>query len=71
MLLGSSCPSARKQNEDGIVLVDQERCGWRFCMDVHMKVYFNWKAKAMYFCYPLTPIEEVNNSLRRKTPMGR
>jgi nitrate reductase / nitrite oxidoreductase, beta subunit len=56
----ASCPSGAlyKREEDGIVLVDQERCrGWRYCISgcPYKKVYFNWKAgrsEKCIFCYP-------------------
>ncbi|UCF93475.1 MAG: nitrate reductase subunit beta [Desulfobacterales bacterium] len=56
----ASCPSGAlyKREEDGIVLVDQERCrGWRYCVSgcPYKKVYFNWKtgrAEKCIFCYP-------------------
>jgi nitrate reductase beta subunit len=56
----ASCPSGAlyKREEDGIVLVDQERCrGWRYCVSgcPYKKVYFNWKtgrAEKCLFCYP-------------------
>ena len=56
----ASCPSGAlyKRNEDGIVLVDQERCrGWRYCVSgcPYKKVYFNWKtgrSEKCIFCYP-------------------
>jgi nitrate reductase / nitrite oxidoreductase, beta subunit len=58
----ASCPSGAlyKREEDGIVLVDQERCrGWRFCVSgcPYKKTYFNWKtgrAEKCIFCYPRT-----------------
>lgn len=58
----ASCPSGAlyKREEDGIVLVDQERCrGWRFCVSgcPYKKIYFNWKtgrAEKCIFCYPRT-----------------
>jgi len=58
----ASCPSGAlyKRNEDGIVLVDQERCrGWRFCVSgcPYKKTYFNWntgRAEKCLFCYPRT-----------------
>ncbi len=58
----ASCPSGAlyKRDEDGIVLVDQERCrGWRFCVSgcPYKKTYFNWKtgrAEKCLFCYPRT-----------------
>ncbi|MEU7002349.1 nitrate reductase subunit beta [Nonomuraea sp. NPDC046570] len=56
----SSCPSGAmyKRSEDGIVLVDQDRCrGWRMCVTgcPYKKVYFNHrtgKAEKCTFCYP-------------------
>ncbi|MBE0583724.1 MAG: nitrate reductase subunit beta, partial [Desulfofustis sp.] len=56
----ASCPSGAmyKRDEDGIVLVDQERCrGWRYCVSgcPYKKVYFNWKtgrSEKCILCYP-------------------
>jgi len=56
----ASCPSGAmyKRAEDGIVLVDQDRCrGWRMCVTgcPYKKVYFNHrtgKAEKCMFCYP-------------------
>jgi len=56
----ASCPSGAiyKRSEDGIVLVDQERCrGWRQCITgcPYKKIYFNHKsgkAEKCTFCYP-------------------
>jgi nitrate reductase beta subunit len=56
----ASCPSGAlyKRDEDGIVLVDQERCrGWRYCVSgcPYKKVYFNWKtgrSEKCLLCYP-------------------
>lgn len=56
----ASCPSGAlyKRDEDGIVLLDQERCrGWRYCISgcPYKKVYFNWKtgrSEKCIFCYP-------------------
>jgi nitrate reductase beta subunit len=56
----ASCPSGAiyKRTEDGIVLVDQDRCrGWRMCLTgcPYKKVYFNHrtgKAEKCTFCYP-------------------
>ncbi|MBG0830113.1 nitrate reductase subunit beta [Planomonospora sp. ID67723] len=56
----SSCPSGAmyKRSEDGIVLVDQDRCrGWRMCVTgcPYKKVYFNHrtgKAEKCTFCFP-------------------
>lgn len=56
----ASCPSGAmyKRTEDGIVLVDQDRCrGWRFCVSgcPYKKVYFNHrtgKAEKCTLCFP-------------------
>ena len=56
----ASCPSGAmyKREEDGIVLVDQDKCrSWRFCVSgcPYKKVYFNWhtgKAEKCTLCYP-------------------
>ena len=56
----ASCPSGAiyKRDEDGIVLVDQDRCrGWRQCITgcPYKKIYFNHKtgkAEKCTFCYP-------------------
>jgi len=56
----ASCPSGAmyKREEDGIVLVDQDRCrGWRMCVSgcPYKKVYFNHatgKAEKCTLCYP-------------------
>lgn len=56
----ASCPSGAiyKRFEDGIVLVDQDRCrGWRQCITgcPYKKIYFNHrsgKAEKCTFCYP-------------------
>jgi nitrate reductase / nitrite oxidoreductase, beta subunit len=47
-----------KRGEDGIVLVNQDRCrGWRMCVSAcpYKKVYFNWstgKSEKCILCYP-------------------
>ncbi len=56
----SACPSSAmyKRAEDGIVLVDQDKCrGWRACVSAcpYKKVYLNHrtgKAEKCTFCYP-------------------
>jgi len=56
----ASCPSGAiyKREEDGIVLVDQDRCrGWRMCVSgcPYKKIYFNHrtgKAEKCTFCFP-------------------
>ncbi len=56
----ASCPSGAiyKRAEDGIVLVDQDKCrGWRMCVSgcPYKKIYFNHrtgKAEKCTFCFP-------------------
>ncbi|MCY7401831.1 MAG: nitrate reductase subunit beta [Nocardioides sp.] len=56
----ASCPSGAiyKREEDGIVLVDQDKCrGWRKCVSgcPYKKIYFNHrtgKAEKCTFCFP-------------------
>ena len=56
----ASCPSGAiyKRTEDGIVLVDQDKCrGWRQCVTgcPYKKMYYNHKsgkAEKCTFCYP-------------------
>ncbi len=55
----AACPSAAlyKRGEDGIVLLNQERCrAWRFCVTAcpYKKSYFNWstgKSEKCILCY--------------------
>jgi nitrate reductase / nitrite oxidoreductase, beta subunit len=73
----ASCPSGAmyKRNEDGIVLVDQEKCrGWRFCVSgcPYKKVYFNHrtgKAEKCTLCYPR--IEAGLPTICSETCVGR
>lgn len=73
----ASCPSGAmyKRDEDGIVLVNQDRCrSWRFCMSgcPYKKVYFNWKthkAEKCTLCYPR--IEEGLPTVCSETCVGR
>jgi nitrate reductase beta subunit len=73
----ASCPSGAiyKRDEDGIVLVDQERCrGWRYCVSgcPYKKIYFNWKtgrAEKCIFCYPR--IESGQTTLCAHSCVGR
>ncbi|MEW6581836.1 MAG: nitrate reductase subunit beta [Actinomycetota bacterium] len=73
----ASCPSGAmyKRDEDGIVLVDQERCrGWRMCVSgcPFKKVYFNWqtgKAEKCTLCYPR--IEAGMPTVCSETCVGR
>ena len=73
----ASCPSGAmyKREEDGIVLVDQDKCrGWRFCVSgcPYKKVYFNHrtgKAEKCTFCYPR--IEAGQPTICSETCVGR
>ncbi|MGZ6709349.1 MAG: nitrate reductase subunit beta, partial [Solirubrobacteraceae bacterium] len=73
----ASCPSGAmyKREEDGIVLVDQERCrGWRYCVSgcPYKKVYFNHstgKAEKCTLCYPR--IENGQPTICSETCVGR
>jgi nitrate reductase beta subunit len=64
-----------KRAEDGIVLVDQDRCrGWRFCVSgcPYKKVYFNHrtgKAEKCTFCFPR--IEAGQPTVCSETCVGR
>ena len=68
-------PNLAGLEEDGIVLVDQDRCrGWRFCVSgcPYKKVYFNHrtgKAEKCTFCYPR--IEEGQPTICSETCVGR
>ena len=63
----AACPSGAiyKREEDGIVLIDQNRCrGWRHCVSAcpYKKVYFNWetnKSEKCTFCYPRTEVGDA------------
>ncbi|MCF3118277.1 nitrate reductase subunit beta [Streptomyces arenae] len=71
------CPSGAlyKRMEDGIVLVDQDRCrGWRMCVSgcPYKKVYFNHrtgKAEKCTLCYPR--IEAGQPTVCSETCVGR
>jgi nitrate reductase beta subunit len=73
----ASCPSGAiyKRTEDGIVLVDQDRCrGWRMCVSgcPYKKVYFNHrtgKAEKCTFCYPR--VEVGQPTVCAETCVGR
>src|SRR5262249_27131980 len=73
----ASCPSGAmyKRVEDGIVLVDQDRCrGWRMCVSgcPYKKVYFNHKtgkAEKCTLCYPR--IEVALPTVCSETCVGR
>jgi hypothetical protein len=55
---GERTGSLYKREEDGIVLVDQDKCrGWRMCISScpYKKVFYNWesgKAEKCIGCYP-------------------
>lgn len=73
----SSCPSGAiyKREEDGIVLIDQEKCrGWRMCVSgcPYKKIYYNWssgKSEKCTLCYPR--IESGNPTVCSETCVGR
>ncbi len=73
----ASCPSGwiYKREEDGIVLVDQDKCrGWRMCVSgcPYKKIYYNWhsgKAEKCIFCYPR--IEVGQPTVCSETCVGR
>ena len=73
----ASCPTGAiyKREEDGIVLVDQDRCrGWRQCVSgcPYKKMYFNHKtgkAEKCTFCYPR--IEIGQPTICSETCVGR
>ena len=73
----AACPSGAmyKREEDGIVLIDQEKCkGWRMCVSgcPYKKVYFNWssqKSEKCNFCFPR--IEAGLPTLCSETCVGR
>ena len=78
----ASCPSGAiyKRAEDGIVLVDQDRCrGWRQCITgcPYKKIYFNHKtgkAEKCTFCYPrieVGPADGLLGDLRRAAALPR
>ncbi len=73
----AACPSGSiyKREEDGIVLIDQEKCrGWRMCVSgcPYKKIYFNWssgKSEKCIFCYPR--IEAGEPTVCSETCVGR
>ncbi len=73
----ASCPSGSiyKREEDGIVLIDQDKCrGWRMCVSgcPYKKIYYNWqsgKAEKCTFCYPR--IEVGQPTVCSETCVGR
>ncbi|MCF8302408.1 MAG: nitrate reductase subunit beta [Bacteroidales bacterium] len=73
----AACPSGAiyKREEDGIVLIDQDRCrGWRQCVSAcpYKKIYFNWqtkKSEKCTLCYP--KIEAGEPTLCSESCVGR
>lgn len=73
----AACPSGAiyKRNEDGIVLIDQDKCrGWRMCVSgcPYKKIYYNWKSgksEKCIFCYPR--IEAGEPTVCSETCVGR
>ncbi len=73
----AACPSGSiyKREEDGIVLIDQEKCrGWRMCVSgcPYKKIYYNWttgKSEKCIFCYPR--IEAGEPTVCSETCVGR
>ncbi|MDT0576050.1 nitrate reductase subunit beta [Croceicoccus sp. F390] len=73
----AACPSGAiyKRDEDGIVLIDQEKCrGWRMCVSAcpYKKIYYNWasgKSEKCIFCYPR--IETGQPTVCSETCVGR
>src|SRR3546814_14520895 len=64
-----------KREEDGIVLIDQDKCrGWRMCVSAcpYKKIYYNWKSgksEKCIFCYPR--IEMGEPTVCSETCVGR
>ncbi|MGR9100464.1 MAG: nitrate reductase subunit beta, partial [Gammaproteobacteria bacterium] len=73
----AACPSGSiyKREEDGIVLIDQDKCrGWRMCVSAcpYKKIYYNWetgKSEKCVFCYPR--IEAGEPTVCSETCVGR
>ena len=73
----AACPSGSiyKREEDGVVLVDQDKCrGWRMCVSAcpYKKIYYNWssgKAEKCILCYPR--IESGQPTVCSETCVGR
>ena len=73
----AACPSGSiyKREEDGIVLIDQDKCrGWRMCVSAcpYKKIYYNWesgKSEKCTFCYPR--IESGQPTICSESCVGR
>ncbi len=70
-----ACPrhAIYKREEDGIVLIDQDRCkGYRFCLEAcpYKKIYFNFEtltSMKCIFCYPRIEKNVANACARQCT----
>ncbi len=70
-----ACPrhAIYKREEDGIVLIDQDRCkGYRFCLEAcpYKKIYFNFEtltSMKCIFCYPRVEKGVANACARQCT----
>ena len=78
----ASCPSGAiyKREEDGIVLIDQEKCrGWRMCVSgcPYKKIYYNWETRQIREVHLLLsphrerPADGLLGDLRRAHPLSR
>jgi nitrate reductase beta subunit len=73
----AACPSGSiyKREEDGIVLIDQDKCrGWRMCISgcPYKKIYYNWKSgksEKCILCYPR--LETGKPTICSETCVGR
>ena len=76
------CPSGAiyKREEDGIVLIDQEKCrGWRMCVSgcPYKKIYYNWQSGKSEKCNLLLSAHRGGTAdcllrdLRRADPLSR
>jgi len=71
----AACPrqAIYKREEDGIVVIDEERCnGYRFCLEAcpYKKIYFNFATKISQkcvFCFPRLE-KNVANACARQCP---
>ena len=74
-----ACPrhAIYKREEDGIVLIDQDRCkGYRFCLEAcpYKKIYFNFQtltSMKCIFCYPRVEKGVANACARQCTGRAR
>jgi nitrate reductase beta subunit len=68
----ASCPSGSiyKREEDGIVLIDQDKCrGWRMCVSgcPYKKIYYNWTSARLW---PIRQRGRVRRQCLRAVPDG-